>query len=269
MSYQTDLAAIAIAIANSSFSNVAKLARLVAIYGDKKEVKVCWAEVCENNGLASSTSKDYWTLAVAFGFMFTDYQATRDLQVKQTEAKFSDLGITSLKTMKTYKVLASKLLGFESSLKTMRSSNGQNNELENLIKLVTDSKGKTLASLESNLAEVDSYLKALAEKATKDAEKATKDAEKAAKDADADTDADADADADTDTDTDTDADADADTDTDTDTDTDNAAAAMRLHVLTNLTNDELLAVIASRDNNDLLVILDSLQALIAKRQKAA
>ena len=52
-------------------------------------------------------------------------------------------------------------------------------------------------------------------------------------------------------------------------DTNNAAAAMRLHVLTNLTNDELLAVIASRDNDDLLVILDSLQALIAKRQKAA
>ena len=52
-------------------------------------------------------------------------------------------------------------------------------------------------------------------------------------------------------------------------DTNNAAAAMRLHVLTNLTNDELLAVIASRDNDDLLVIFDNIQALIAKRQKAA
>ena len=233
MGYQTELSAIAIAIANSSFSNVAKLARLVAIYGDKKEVKVCWANVCENNGLSSSTSKDYWTLAVAFGFMFTDYQATRELQVKQTEAKFSGLGITSLKTMKTYKICASKLLSFESSLKTMRSSNGQNSELENLIKLVTDSKGKTLSTLESNLAEVDNYLKALAEKAAKD------EAEKAAKD-EAD-----------------------------EADTNNAAAAMRLHVLTNLTNEELLTVIASRDNDDLLVILDSVQALIAKRQKVA
>lgn len=61
--FNTELSALAVKTANSSFSAIGELSRLVSIYGDKKEVKLCWVKACEDNGLVKATSTDYWSLA--------------------------------------------------------------------------------------------------------------------------------------------------------------------------------------------------------------
>ena len=66
MSYQNELSVLAVKTANSSFSAIAELSKIVACYGDKKEVKTHWLECCESNGLVRATSSDYWILATIF-----------------------------------------------------------------------------------------------------------------------------------------------------------------------------------------------------------
>ena len=89
MSYQSELSSLAIKTANGSFSNIVELSKILAVFGTKKEVKLCWVENCENNGLLQSTANDYYALAVIVGsLVIKDYKDAKSSSVTILSRRF-------------------------------------------------------------------------------------------------------------------------------------------------------------------------------------
>lgn len=115
--FNTELSALAVKTANSSFSAIGELSRLIAIYGDKKEVKNAWVSACETNGLVKATSTDYWSIATFYKGIFSSYQDAKNAGIKSILARLEAIGIKSVKTAKSYKVAFGKCETFSDSLK--------------------------------------------------------------------------------------------------------------------------------------------------------
>jgi len=162
MSYQTELSVLAVKTANSSFSAIAELSKIIACYGDKKEVKICWVENCENNGLVRATSTDYWTLAMFFKGIFASYQDAKNAGIKAIASRFESIGITSIKTAKSYKIAFSKVIAFSDSLKGYRTLN-DNDVLESLIESCSVSFKTTLENLLAIIGSIESFMASVAD----------------------------------------------------------------------------------------------------------
>ena len=134
MSYQTELSSLAVKTANGSFSNIVELSKILAVFGTKKEVKLCWVENCENNGLLQSTANDYYALAVIVGsLVIKDYKDAKASSVTILKARLDAIGVTSIKTLKTYKSAQKECAILVQSLMEFRTLDGENADLELLI----------------------------------------------------------------------------------------------------------------------------------------
>ena len=162
MSYQTELSVLAVKTANSSFTAIAELSKIIACYGDKKEVKICWLECCENNGLVRATASDYWTLAMFFKGIFASYQDAKNAGIKAIVVRFESIGITSIKTAKSYKIAFSKVIAFSDSLKGYRTLE-DNDVLESLIESCSISFKTTLENLLTIISSIESFMTSVAD----------------------------------------------------------------------------------------------------------
>ena len=98
MSYNTQIAELAIKTANGSFSNIVELSKILTIFGTQKDVKMCWITSCENNGLLKATANDYFSLAVIVGkIAFSDYKDAKASSVSVAKSRLDLLGIVSVK----------------------------------------------------------------------------------------------------------------------------------------------------------------------------
>jgi len=157
MSYQTELSTLAVKTANSSFSAIAELSKIIACYGDKKEVKNHWIDCCENNGLVKATASDYWILATFFQGVFTSYQDAKNSGIKAIAARFEAIGITSIKTAKSYKIAFNKVLAFGDSLKGYRTLE-DNDVLESLIESCSINSKTTLETILALISSIESFI---------------------------------------------------------------------------------------------------------------
>ena len=138
MSYQTELSALAIKSANGSFTNIVELSKILAIFGTKKEVKTCWVESCEDNGLLKATANDYYSLAsIVGGLVIVDYKDAKASSVTVLKARLDDIGVTSVKTLKAYKKAQKDASELIQGLMEFRTLEGENEELESLIQALT------------------------------------------------------------------------------------------------------------------------------------
>ena len=151
MSYQSELSSLAIKTANGSFSNIVELSKILAVFGTKKEVKICWVENCENNGLLKSTANDYYSLALIVGdLVIKDYKDAKASSVTILKARLDAIGVTSIKTLKTYKSAQKECAILVQSLMEFRTLDGENADLELLIESLS-----TLTHLNDLLSSID------------------------------------------------------------------------------------------------------------------
>ena len=177
MSYQTELATLAVKTANGSFTNIVELSKILAVFGTKKEVKTCWIENCESNGLLKATANDYYSLAgIVGGLVIVDYKDAKASSVTVLKTRLDDIGVTSVKTLKTYKKAQKEASELIQNLMEFRTLEGENEDLELLVSALS-----TVTKLSSILSVIEAAQAFIIQLSDTDADA----------DADADTDADA------------------------------------------------------------------------------
>ena len=140
MSYNTQIAELAIKTANGSFSNIVELSKILTIFGTQKDVKMCWITSCENNGLLKATANDYFSLAVIVGkIAFSDYKDAKASSVSVAKSRLDLLGIVSVKSLKDFKQATAKIAALVLILQGHRTVDGENDSLENAIQACLES----------------------------------------------------------------------------------------------------------------------------------
>ncbi len=165
--FQIELAELAIKASSASFITVGELSRLIAIYGNQKQIKNYWQETCENNGLAKATASDYWSIASFFSErLFESHKDARTSNAKGIALRLGSLGLKSLANGKAFKVAFNKVTDFSKALKEYRTQE-EDEALEALIESCI-TKGKTLHELNEVIRNCEDFIQIEAKKGDSD-----------------------------------------------------------------------------------------------------